>query len=608
MPARKTDCRNPWLSLLGTAIICLAALIFMPSVKAEDRDIGKKLSGFDAYMENVLKDWNAPAVGVGIVIDDKLVFAKGYGYRDYEKKLPFTPATLCPIASNTKLFTAVAAGMLVEEGKLTWEQPVRESVPAIRFYNDSLNDTVTLRDMLGHRTGITRHDAIWYKSDFTRKEIFEKLRYLEPRVPIRQFYLYNNLMYAASGYLIELQSGKTWEEYVRERILAPLNMKNTLYSIDEMLKQPDHGVPFTEKRDTDELYKLPYYQDTKGLAPAGAMISNMEDVSHWLIALMNEGKYDGKQVLPPGVLKATLTPSIAQPNTLGETMGYWELLNPAYGMGRSTASYRGRLLTYHGGDLGGFHSQISFMPHERIGVILFVIGDHCSKLYNFISYNVYERLLGIDQTPWSERMSAARNKEKKAEKEGRTKAGAGRIADTKPSHALADYAGEYEHPAFGIVKIELKDGQLVSDFHKEVLPLAHYHYDRFDSPNDEQFGQRSINFGVNPQGDIDKAVLYLEEAEAVFTRKPETVDPGLMKQLAGTYEAPSGSRFQVMLQGSDLFMTLLPLPTDRLVPYKDLKFKLQHNADMVVEFVVENGQVKALKQIDPTGAFEFQRK
>jgi CubicO group peptidase (beta-lactamase class C family) len=599
---------NRLISLLGVAAFCLLALALTPGIKAGDQEIAKKLDGFDAFMEKVLKDWNAPAVGVGIVVNDKLIFARGYGYRDYEKKLPFTPTTLCPIASNSKLFTAVAAGMLVEEGKLTWDQPVRESVPGIRFYNNTLNDTVTLRDMLGHRTGITRHDAIWYKSDFTRKEIFERLKYLEPRVPIRQLFLYNNLMYAATGYLIELQSGKPWEDFVRERILLPLEMKSTGYSMSEMQKSPDHGVPFNEKRDTNELYRIPYYEDTEGLAPAGAIISNIEEVSHWLIALMNEGKYQSKQVLPPNVLRATLAPSISMPNTLGETMGFWEILNPTYGMGRSTASYRGHLLTYHGGDLVGFHSQISFMPQEKIGVIVFVIGDHCAKLYNIVGYNVYERLLGIDQTPWSDRLSAARNKEKQADKEARAKSGTDRVLDTKPSHALADYTGLYEHPAFGILKIELKDGQLVSDFHKESLPLKQFHYDRFDSPDDKLFGKRSINFGTNPQGDIDKATLYLEEAEAIFTRKPETLDHERLKQLAGTYEAPSGSRFRISLEGDTLSMAFLGQPSDKLVPYKGYKFKVLHNADSVVEFIVENGQVKGLKQIEPAGTYIFTRK
>ncbi len=186
------------ISRLPALVLACASL-----AAAQNLDVAKNLEGFDEYMAKVLKDWNGPGIGVGIVVGDKLVFAKGYGYRDYEKKLPFTPGTVCPIASNTKLFTAVAAGMLVEEGKLTWDKPVRESVPAVRFYNEQLNNTVTLRDMLSHRTGITRHDTIWYKSDFTRKELFDRLKYLEPQEPMRQTFLYNNLMYAGVGYMID---------------------------------------------------------------------------------------------------------------------------------------------------------------------------------------------------------------------------------------------------------------------------------------------------------------------------------------------------------------------------------------------------------------------
>ncbi len=227
-------------------------------------------------------------------VNDKLVFAKGYGYRDYENKLPFTPKTLCQIASNSKLFTAIAAGMLVQEGKLTWDKPVRESVPTIQFYNDELNNNVSLRDMLSHRTGVTRHDLIWFKSPFTRKELFERLKYLEPQEPMRQSFLYNNLMYSAAGEIIELKSGKRWEQFVGERIIAPLDMSATTFLISEMVKSPDHGVPFNEKRDSFELYKIPFYEDTEGVAPAGAVISNIEDLSHWLIALMNDGKYNQK--------------------------------------------------------------------------------------------------------------------------------------------------------------------------------------------------------------------------------------------------------------------------------------------------------------------------
>ena len=576
---------------------------------AQEINVAGKLQGFDGYMKKVLRDWNAPGVGVGIVSGGKLVFARGYGYRDLEKKLPITAKTLFQIASNTKLFTAVAAGMLVNEGKLTWDKPVRDSVPAIRFYNNELNDTVTLRDMLGHRTGITRHDMIWYQTDFSRKEVFARLKYLEPKEPLRQAFIYNNMMYIGAGYLIELLSGKPWEEFVQERIFAPLGMNASRFSITDMLKQPDYGVLFTEKRDTAELYKIPYYEDAVAVAPAGAIISNIEDLSHWLIALMNDGKYGGKQVLPADVLKATLEPGIALPNTLAEMRGYYEELNAAYGMGRFTSSYRGHLLTYHGGDLDGFHSQISFMPREQIGVIVFVIGDHCASLYDTVSYNVYERLLGMDQTPWSERLLEMRKKGKKAGTEARAKAGTERVPGTSPSHALADYAGEYEHPAYGILKIGMKDKQLQFDFHRIRFPLTHFHYDRFDTPNDERFGIWSLNFATNPQGDVDKIVMSLDEAEAVFTRKSEALDPKLLQQLAGPYETATGFKIQVALkEDGNLYLVVPGQPEQMLIHYKGLQFRIKEFSDLVLEFVMENGRVKAIKQRDPSGEYVLTRK
>jgi CubicO group peptidase (beta-lactamase class C family) len=589
-------------------LFALTVMTFGIGARAQESDVAKKLQGFDAYMEQTLKDWNTPGVGVGIVVNDKLVFAKGYGYRDYEKKLPFTPKTMQPIASNSKLFTAVAAGMLVEEGKLTWDKPVRESVPTIQFYNDQLNNNVTLRDMLSHRTGVTRHDLIWFKSPFTRMELFDRLKYLEPQEPMRETFLYNNLMFAAVGQIIEIKSGKRWEDFVRERIFTPLDMGTTAYTIADMLKQPDYGVPFREKRDSFELYKIPYYEDTEGVAPAGAVISNLDELSHWLIALMNEGKYNGKQVLPASVLKATLQPAIGLPNTAGEALGYWEILNSAYGMGRQTASYRGKLLTFHGGDLPGFHSQISFMPNDKIGVIVLVISDHSAPLYNIISYNVYERLLGMDQTPWSQRQLQQRLANKRASTEARAKAGADRVPNTKPSHALTDYAGEYENPAYGILKIGLQADQLQFGFHEFHFPMSHFHYDRFDTPDDEQYGKFSVNFRTNPQGDIDNAVISLDQAEVVFTRKPEALDPKLLEKLAGTYVTPSKVKFEVLYQpGTGVALAFPGGPPQKLIPVKGLQFRTAQFADIIFEFVVENGHVKALKRRDPSGEFTYPR-
>jgi hypothetical protein len=351
-----------------------------------------------------------------------------------------------------------------------------------------------------------------------------------------------------------------------------------------------------------------HYEDTVGVAPAGAIISNIEDLSHWLIALMNDGKYNGKQVLPANVLKATLQPAIGLPNTFGEALGFWELLNPAYGMGRYTASYRGHLITYHGGAPPGFYSQVSFMPNDRVGVIVLVIGQHSAPLTDVVSYNVYERLLGMDLTPWSKRQLARRLASKKAGTEARAKAGADRVPNTKPSHALAGYAGEYENAAYGILKIRLKDDQLQFGFHEFQFPMSHFHYDRFDTPDDEQYGKFSVNFRTNPQGDIGAAVISLDEAEVVFTHKPETVDPNVLEKLAGVYATPSNVKFQVVYQpGAGLSLVFPGGPPRKLIPIKGLQFRTPQFSDEIYEFVMENGQVKALKNRDPSGEYSFPR-
>lgn len=583
----------------------LLLLVASSTSWAADRSASllRKLDGFDGYMQQVLRDWNCPGIAVGVVVDDRLVLAKGYGLRDYGQKLPFTPRTLFPIASNTKLFTAVAAGMLVEAGDLTWDSPVRQAVPSIRFYDDALDNTITLRDMLSHRTGITRHDTIWAKSDFTNAELFDKLRYLEPSAPPRQEFIYNNLMYAAAGHIIELKSGRPWRDYVREKILQPLEMPATVFSTAEMQRQADQAVPYTERRDSRELYRIPYFESTDGgVAPAGGLISNVDEISHWLIALMNEGKYAGRQVLPAAVLKATLQPAIALPNGAGESRGWWESLNSAYGMGRWTASYRGHLLAFHGGDVPGFHSQISYLPVERIGVIVLIIGDHAAAMKNAIGYQVYERLLGMSPTPWSRRLLDLKHKDEQASRESRAKAGATRVAGTQPSHRLEDYAGEYEHPAYGLLQISLDGGQLQLGFHKRHLAMTHYHYDRFDTADDEQEGKWSLNFRTNPQGELDQVLMSIDEAEAVFVRRPPPLAPEVLARLTGTYRSPSGSSIQIVQDGHGQLMLREPVGSEtKLLARGGLRFGIEQFSDVVYEFVEREGRIVSLKRIDPAG-------
>ena len=207
---------------------------------------------------------------------------------------------------------------------------------------------------------------------------------------------------------------------MQEKILTPLNMSNTVFSIAGMKKQQDIFVPYNEKRDTNILYKTPYLEETDGLGPAGSIISNINDLSHWLAALMNKGMYEGKQVISEAAVNATLEPSIVESNGL-MAQGYTEMQNPIYGMGRDIYVYLGHQLVLHGGDLNGIHSQISYMPQDSLGVIVFVIGDN-NLSYNSITYNIYEHLLGMSITPWSQRGLKNKVARKKISSEGREKA------------------------------------------------------------------------------------------------------------------------------------------------------------------------------------------
>ena len=588
--------------------ISLSILLLLSiNILAQKINIDKSLKGFDKYMSDVLTDWNEPGAGVAIIYKGELVFVKGYGYRDFENKLPVTKNTLFQIASNTKLFTTVAAGMLVEEGVFNWDKPIKESVPELEFYNDFLNSNVTLRDMLGHKTGVSRHDMIWLQSDFSRKELFERIKYLKPAIPLRQDFIYNNLMYTAVGYSIELKTGLSWEDYVRQNIFAPLEMNNTVFSIAEMQKTKDYAVPYNEKRDTTLLYKTPLKEDGASIGPAGSIITSLNDLSHWVIALMNKGKYKNKEVIPASVIYETLKPGIAFRNSDLEKKGYKERLNVTYGMARNIEVYKGNVITKHGGALPGFHSQVMILPYDDIGIITFSIGDQGASLGNtIIGYNLVDRLLGLDQTDWNGRLLSDYSKRKKSNKKARAKVRLDQIKGTSPTHALKDYSGTFTNKVYGDFKIDYNNDSLYFNFRNRILPLKHYHYNRFETPNDEDFGKWSINFNISAQGEINKAKISIDEGEVIFTKKVDASleNLELLRQYAGTYEF-AGSKYVIKLKDDKL--VLAGTVDSVLKAYKKNIFKVENVDDIQIEFLKEKNKIKGLKANKPGGIYEFKK-
>jgi len=479
------------------------------------------LAGLDQFVETLRADWKVPGVGIAIVKGDQVIFAKGFGERDVERKLPATADTLFAIGSCTKAFTATAVGMLVHEGKVDWDKPLRTYLPSFKMYDDYVTEHMTPRDLVTHRSGLPRHDLLWYGSAFTRREMFDRLRYLEPSRGFRETYQYQNLMFMTAGVLVEETTRRPWEEFIRERFFAPLEMKSSTLSVTDSQRAADFALPYNEEKDQ---IKLVPFRNIDQIGPAGSINSSVREMANWVTAQLNGGKFAGRQVIPERALRETHTPHIIS-NT---TLRYDELFYSMYAMGWGVTAYRGHLLLSHGGGIDGFTAQVSLMPKDKLGIVI-LTNKGGSRLPAILAFNVYDRLLGLDPAPWNDRnkeeVAKAREAQQKAEKDG----DANRKASTQPSHALADFAGEFEHPGYGTLRIE-HGSDLKLTYNGLTSPLRHYHFDVFEATAD-QFEKMKFTFVLNGKGDVDRVLVPLQigVGDIVFTRKktepPKPAEP-----------------------------------------------------------------------------------
>src|SRR5436190_14910917 len=231
--------------------LCLriVLLVLLCRVVSSAESAHVPLDGFDAFVSDVLKEWNVPGMAIGIVQSNKTIYAKGFGYRDLKQKLPVTTNTLFAIGSTTKAFTCVVLGTLVDEGKLDWDKPIRNYIPEFRLQDPHATELTTARDLVTHRTGLPRHDLVWYNNtSISRREVVQRLPYLEPNHAFREKFQYNNLMYVVAGHLIETITGQSWEENVRQRIFGPLGITNSNFSVRDSQSNDNFALPYQEQK------------------------------------------------------------------------------------------------------------------------------------------------------------------------------------------------------------------------------------------------------------------------------------------------------------------------------------------------------------------------
>lgn len=466
----------------------------------------KELSKIDQHIQHLMTEWEIAGSAVGIVYKDKVIFSKGYGYRDVATKAPVTTKTLFGIASNSKLFTSMAAAMLHEEKKLDLDKPVRTYMPELHFATGELDEKLTLRDMLSHRSGVPRWDGIWAGSGYTLQEILDRLQYMKPTLGFREGYLYNNNMYAAAGAVTAKVNGTTWEQLIQTKLFDPLEMKQSTFSFEDAARKGEFSKDYLVGKVDKKLKE--YEGDTHCAcwAPAAAIVSNVDELSNWIIAQINGGNYKGKQVIQPKAITETMKPN----NITSKEMVYDEVFYGLYGLGRTTTDYKGHVLVTHGGVISGYRSTVAMLPKDSIGIIVLTNTAQGTPMANAAMYSIVDRLLHLTESPWTTKIKAEMAKQEKKSLREADSLKMLKVKDTKPSHALTEYVGTYEHKAYGKMIISQEGDHLRIKHRIWDEALEHFHYDQFWSTEHPDF---TINYGLrvyklhfltNEAGKIDK--------------------------------------------------------------------------------------------------------
>lgn len=501
-------------SLYRLAFFFLFTFVALAQKKTGTPPPADPLSGVDSFVNQMLIDWHVPGASVAIVKDGKLLYAKGYGFKDIQNNLPVTEKTLFPIASCTKSFTSAALAILADEGKLDWNKPIKEYLPDFQLQDEFATRTIAARDLVSHRTGLARHDLTWLYANLGRQSLYQRLKYLPLSKPLYAQYQYNNLMFMTAGVLIERISGKSWENFLREKILQPLNMTQTVLTYPELFQKEDYALSYRDSN--GQWVEQGFGSNVDAIGPAGSIKSNAVEMANWLILQLNKGKFGEKQVVSETNLKENHTPQII---VSPAEVPFSELGYAAYGMGWSINTYRGRLRLAHNGSIEGYRSQMAFFPNENIGIVILTnTGAADYYFVNSVCNYLSDKWLNLPVIDWSSRLKIAQAEAKAKQEKAKEEDAAKRRSGTSPSHPAEAYAGTYEHPAYGSFVLESKsDGSYVGAFHGLPFTLTHYHYDIFDGTG--IFDRTKFDFRISKTGEIERAVLSLANAGEIEFRK-----------------------------------------------------------------------------------------
>lgn len=598
----------------------LVVLLYTLSTVAITAQKDTRLKGIEKELNSLLKASKAPGFAVAIVEGNKVVYAKGFGYRDYENKIPVDANTLFAIGSTTKAFTSAILGKLRADNKVSFDDNPRTYIPELEFYNDNMNKNIIIKDLMRHSTGLPSNDDSWYFFPTHHKDsLLLRIKHQKPITGIRQQWHYNNYMFLAQGVLAEKITGKSWEENISNYFFKPLNMARSNTSIAKMKSATN--AAFGYQLQNDGIIRKMEYQDMAGMSPAGSINSSANDMTKWLMAWINEGMYNDTEIIPASYLDEAISSqmviSAALPNKNSPDMHF-----ATYGYGWNLSSYRGHYRVEHGGNLIGFTANVAFFPTEKLGIVVLTNqneSDVTALARNIIS----DRMLKEKKINWIKRYTDRQERIQKMQEETNDQNISSNVKNTTLSHSnIKDYTGNYYNAGYGKFEVFIRNDSLFLHTTNKTRKfyLHHYHYDTFEVFNieDEEvnmsWGEFRINFRTNIDGNISEAMLDLggtpEPVTFKHIPKSITVTASTLKQYVGTYEI-SGTTVKVYTKGNDntLYLFIFGQPEFELIAAGEHQFSIAIMEGFRIEFKnAENGVFKELMLIQPDGTYTAVRK
>jgi len=473
--------------------------------------------GLDAYVDAALKTWKVPGLGLAIVRNDSVIYARGYGVRDIGRADKVDERTVFAIGSSSKAFTSAAIAMLVDEKKVSLDANPALYIPGFQLYDIYATREITVRDLLSHRSGLARGELAWYGSGFDRDEIVRRVRFLPPSWSFRARFGYQNIMYITAGQVVAKVSGRSWDDFIKERIFTPLGMTGSATSVKAIAGQADVASPHASINDT---VRAIAWRDIDNAGPAGSINSTAVDMAQWVRLQLGRGNYGGKQLISGRMVDEMHQAQMVIPSDSATRASVPETHLRAYGLGWFLEDFRGRLVVQHGGNVDGFTALVAMMPEEHFGIVL-LANQNGSGLPGTLMHRLFDYQLKAPPKDWSgdgyTRLQAQMTRARAAQE----KAAGERVLNTKPTLPLASYAGTYSDSLYGDVVITEDNGKLHLVFGPTwKADLEHYHFDsfraRFDTP---VLPPVPVTFRIGGNGKVESVLMDMAGV-AEFRKAP----------------------------------------------------------------------------------------